>query len=325
MGDPAGVGPEITLKAWQALRTNANICFFVIGEVSYYPDALIIDHPQMAGSVFGKALPVLPIDTTGRKDKALGSGSLSPAEATIASIRQAVDLALAGKARGIVTNPIAKSVLYDVGFEHPGHTEFLAALCQNTPTPCTRGPVMMLSCDALKVALATIHIPLADVSAHLSQDLIMRTANTLHGALRTDFGIDKPRIAVAGVNPHAGEMGAIGKEEIDIINPAIARLRAEGIQISNAQSGDTLFHADARTQYDAVLAMYHDQGLIPVKTLDFYGGVNTTLGLPIIRTSPDHGTGFDIAGKGIARPDSLINAIQLAADMSAKRAEHVQP
>jgi len=315
IGDPAGIGPEITHKAWQELR-GTDECFFVIADPTFYPGAVLIDRPEQAASKFSNALPLLPIDcppiTPGKPDtRAAGT--------IIKSIEMAVKFAQTGQTCGVVTNPIAKEVLYRAGFAHPGHTEFLAALT-NTPLP-----VMMLSAQnaqmSLRVALVTIHIPLQAVPDTITKDLIIRTAKILHSALRRDFGLENPRIAMTGLNPHAGEGGALGRAEIEILNPAAEKLRAGGIDISNARPADTLFHAEARGGYDAVLAMYHDQGLIPVKTLDFHGGVNTTLGLPIIRTSPDHGTAFDLAGSGDARnsgarPDSLIAAIKAARQMA---------
>lgn len=323
MGDPAGVGPEITVKAWQGLSGSpSNLPFFSIGSLETLsaacrqfgaPPPVTIRHPSEADGVFSSALPVMPIECA---PVIPGKPNTSAAPAIINSIERAVALALAAEASAVITNPIAKSVLYDAGFTHPGHTEFLGALTERAPGPDPRGPVMMLSAAGLHVALATIHIPITDVAATLTKDGIIRTARVMDAALRAYFGHAKPRIALTGLNPHAGENGGIGREEIEIINPAAAALRAMGINATNALPADTLFHAEAREGYDAVLAMYHDQGLIPVKTLDFHGGVNITLGLPIIRTSPDHGTAFDIAGKGIARPDSLIAAIKRAQDMA---------
>lgn len=310
IGDPAGIGPEITHKAWQALR-NSDEIFFVIADPMFYPNTALIDRPEQAVSKFANALPVLPIDCP-----RIIAGKPDPdAAGTITkSIKMAVKFTETGQAGGVVTNPIAKEVLYKSGFPHPGHTEYLAALTNASL------PVMMLSAQDLRVALVTIHMALADVPGAITGDLIIQTAKILHNALRRDFGIEKPRIAMTGLNPHAGEGGALGRAEIDILNPAAEKLRAEGIDISNARPADTLFHAEARQGYDAVLAMYHDQGLIPVKTLDFHGGVNITLGLPIIRTSPDHGTAFDLAGRGEARPDSLIAAIKTARNMADCRA-----
>jgi len=312
IGDPAGIGPEITYKAWENSR-KSDECFFVIGDPMFYPGAALIDKPSQAVKHFPNALPVLPIDCV---PVISGKPDVDAANTIIKSIDMAVKFAQNGQACGVVTNPIAKEVLYKSGFSHPGHTEYLAHLTEASK------PVMMLSAQDLRVALLTIHIPLQDVPDAITSEAITRTAKILHAALRTDFGIENPRIAMAGLNPHAGEGGALGRAEIEILNPAAAKLRASGIDISDASPADTLFHAEARRGYDAVLAMYHDQGLIPVKTLDFHGGVNTTLGLPIIRTSPDHGTAFDIAGRGIARPDSLIAAIKAARTMSDYRAHN---
>jgi 4-hydroxythreonine-4-phosphate dehydrogenase len=220
----------------------------------------------------------------------------------------------------VVTAPIAKAPLYAAGFRFPGHTEFIAELTADTPFAGTRGPVMMLTARDLRACLVTIHAPLAEVPELVTAERVCRTARVVHEAMKRDFGIAAPRLALAALNPHAGEGGAIGLEEVEVLIPAAAALRAEGIAISDPRPADTLFHDDARTTYDAVLCLYHDQALIPVKTLDFWGGVNTTLGLPVIRTSPDHGTGFDIAGKGVARADSLIAAIRLAGPMAAARA-----
>jgi len=221
-----------------------------------------------------------------------------------------------------VTNPIAKHVLYDAGFRFPGHTEFLGHLSEGHTAPYAKGPVMMIAAQGLRVGLATVHIPLQTAAEQLSIDGIIQTARVMLGALKTDFGIAEPRLALTGLNPHAGEGGALGREEIGIINPAAQILRDEGFDVTDAQPADTLFHAEAREGYDAVLAMYHDQGLIPVKTIDFHGGVNITLGLPFIRTSPDHGTAFGIAGQNIARPDSLIAAIKKARENADNRHAH---
>lgn len=317
MGDPTGIGPEITQKAWQALCEDTKFVFFLIGNPKFYPGAVSIDAPADASKVFKDALPVLPIECA---DIQSGKPDEHAAPAIIKSIRDAVDLALENKVAAIVTNPIAKDVLYRAGFKYPGHTEYLAALTITRNSPYARGPMMMLNAKNLRVALVTIHTPLKYVAEAITQEKIIEAAITLDGALKTDFGIKNPRIAMAGLNPHAGENGSIGKEEIEVLNPAAKHLRELGIDISSAQSADTLFHDEARKKYDAALCMYHDQGLIPVKTLDFYGGVNTTLGLPIVRTSPDHGTAFDIAGKGIARVDSLIQAIKAARQIANQRA-----
>lgn len=325
MGDPAGIGPEITAKSWAALRRDPAYAFAVIAPFAIIEAALkSIDAPlpvkisslSEATDAFSKHLPVL--DMNGHIPS-LGAPSPKAAPAITGSIEKAVTLSLNGEADGVVTNPIAKEVLYNAGFSHPGHTEYLGELTKDHPAPYARGPVMMLSGGGLRVALATVHLSLAEAARTLNSDAIICNARVMHDALIRDFGISRPRIAVTGLNPHAGEGGALGREEIDIINPAIARLREDGLTITNALPADTLFHAEARETYDAVLAMYHDQGLIPVKTLDFHGGVNITLGLPIIRTSPDHGTAFNIAGKNIARPDSLIAAIKTARSLADNR------
>jgi 4-hydroxythreonine-4-phosphate dehydrogenase len=220
---------------------------------------------------------------------------------------------------GVVTAPIAKASLYAAGFKFPGHTEFLGELTAAERFDGARGPVMMLIAGDLRVALVTVHTPLAKVSASLNVEAIVNVGKVTADALRRDFGIQRPRLAVAGLNPHAGEGGAIGREEIDIVAPAVAALRDLGIEASGPYPSDTLFPEAMRATYDAAICLYHDQALIPVKMLDFWGGVNVTLGLPIVRTSPDHGVGFDIAGRGVARADSLIAAVRLAAEIAARR------
>ena len=321
MGDPTGIGPEITAKAWEALKGEPDLAFAVIGAAKHYahvPHRVIADIAD-ASSVFAQNLPVLDISDA---DAIAGQPHRQHAPAITTSIETAVTLCLSGAADAVVTNPIAKSVLYEAGFTFPGHTEYLGHLTQDVAAPYAKGPVMMLTAQDLRVGLATVHMPLADAAAQLSTKTILRTARVMLGALERDFGIAAPRLALTGLNPHAGEGGALGREEIEIINPAAKTLREAGHDVTDAQPADTLFHAEARQGYDAVLAMYHDQGLIPVKTLDFHGGVNITLGLPIIRTSPDHGTAFNIAGQGIARPDSLIAAIRKARELSGHRHEH---
>lgn len=327
LGDPAGIGPEITVKTWRALKDYPQYSFAVLAP----PDAIakatdnagrdieLVDNLSNVTDVFRRAVPVLPISGSAATP---GQPSSTHAGAVTQSIELAVKKALEGEAAAIVTNPIAKDVLYEAGFKYPGHTEYLGHLTADIEPPYARGPVMMLAGGGLRVGLATVHMSLKDAASELSSNAIINKARVMDGALRCDFGIDAPRLSLAGLNPHAGEGGALGREEIDIINPAAKILRAEGINITNARSADTLFHAEAREGYDAVLAMYHDQGLIPVKTLDFHGGVNITLGLPIVRTSPDHGTAFDIAGKNIARPDSLIAAIKLAREIADNRAAY---
>ncbi len=318
MGDPAGIGPEITVKAWEALRASPEYTFCVIAPADIFSETphRIISDISEAQDIFPKALPILKIDGTA---VTAGKPSSTHATAIIGSIEQAVSLCLSGAADGVVTNPIAKHVLYEAGFKFPGHTEFLGHLSENRPAPYTEGPVMMLAAQNLRVGLATVHMPLKTAAEQLTQDGIINTAKVILGALKLDFGLTSPRLALTGLNPHAGEGGALGQEEIEIINPAAQALRDEGFDVTDAQPADTLFHAEAREGYDAVLAMYHDQGLIPVKTLDFHGGVNITLGLPFIRTSPDHGTAFGIAGRGLARADSLIAAIKKAREIANNR------
>lgn len=322
MGEPAGIGLELLGTVWRELR-DARTPFFLIGD----PEALraaaaaplpvaVIAAPEDAAAAFPSALPVLPRllarqPTPGRADAA-------NAPAVLECIREGASLCLAGRAAGLVTLPIAKAPLYEAGFAFPGHTEFLAHLTD------AHRPVMMLVGPSLRVALATIHTPYAAVPAALSIEGLTEIGRTVLTALQRDFAIPAPRLALAGLNPHAGEGGAIGREEIEILNPAAAALRAEGFDVRNAAPADSLFHAQARAGYDAVLAMTHDQGLIPVKTLHFWDAVNVTLGLPIVRTSPDHGVGFDIAGKHIARTDSLAAALRLASEMAARRADSVR-
>jgi 4-hydroxythreonine-4-phosphate dehydrogenase len=321
MGEPAGVGPEVIAKAWSALRAEGPV-FVVIGDAALMraqgqPVEAILSLADAAG-VFGRAIPVLdtplPASVTPGRPEAANAGAVAD------WIEQAVGLALSGEASGVVTAPIAKAPLYAAGFRFPGHTEFIAELTADVPFAGTRGPVMMLTARDLRACLVTIHAPLAEVPELVTAERVSRTARVVHEAMRRDFGIDAPRLALAGLNPHAGESGSIGLEEIEVLIPTAAALRAEGIDISDPRPADTLFHDAARATYDAVLCLYHDQALIPVKTLDFWGGVNTTLGLPVVRTSPDHGTGFDIAGRGLARADSLIAAVRLAGEMAAARA-----
>ncbi|MFC5343251.1 4-hydroxythreonine-4-phosphate dehydrogenase PdxA [Brevundimonas staleyi] len=320
LGEPAGVGAEIIAKAWTALKDQAP--FAVIGDMRLLEAQGVpvreIGDVADAGMFFGRALPVLnhpapaPIE----------AGKPDPRNAGVVAdwIERAVSLALMGEASGVVTAPIAKAPLYAAGFRFPGHTEFIAELTADAPYPGTRGPVMMLTAKDLRACLVTIHVALDQVPELVTEERVARTARVVHETLRRDFGIARPRLALAALNPHAGEGGALGLQEITVLKPTAEALRAEGIDITDPLPADTMFHEDARAGYDAALCLYHDQALIPVKTLDFWGGVNATLGLPVIRTSPDHGTGFDIAGKGIARPDSLIAAIRLASEMAAKRA-----
>ena len=322
MGDPAGCGPQITVSAWKQRRDLSLSPFFVIGDPSLYSDSVPIaeiSSPLEAENVFDSALPVVPIELSGVNELKVGTPSSDYAAAITDSIAKATQLCLAGEAAAVVTNPINKAVLYDAGFKFPGHTEFIADLCSTEETKLK--PVMMLVGGGLRVALASIHVPLMRVLDHLTPQTLTETARITHTALVERFGLASPRIAFSGLNPHAGEDGTIGTEERDIINPVAETLRAEGVNISDARPGDTVFHEALSGEYDAVIAMTHDQGLIPVKTLDMWGGVNTTLGLPIIRTSPDHGTAYDAAAKGECRPDSLIAALKLAADMACTQRE----
>jgi 4-hydroxythreonine-4-phosphate dehydrogenase len=322
-GDPAGIGPELTLRAWLQRREAGLPPFAVLAD----PDHLAglaaafgwnvpvrAVTPAETAAFFDEALPVIPLQTRvtavpGRPDPAQAGG-------VIESIETAVALVQRHEGAAMVTNPIAKHVLYEAGFRHPGHTEFLAFLAaQGGAEP---HPVMMLWSETLAVVPVTVHIPLSAVPAALTTELIVRTGRIVARDLRERFGIARPRLAVAGLNPHAGENGAMGHEDGSIVAPAVEILRAEGIETTGPLPADTLFHARARSRYDAALAMYHDQALIPIKTLAFDEAVNVTLGLPFIRTSPDHGTAFDIAGKGLARPDSLLAALKLAARLSGR-------
>lgn len=321
MGDPAGCGPQITIKAWKAAVEAGEPPFCVIGDPRLYEAEIPVQTvAEIAESqrVFAAALPVLPVEIEGFDRVEIGQPSAIGASATIDAIQRATQLCLTGEAAGMVTNPISKAVLYSAGFSHPGHTEFIADLCSANSNHPIR-PVMMLVGGGLRVSLATIHVPLLEVSQHLTPSSLTQIAKITDTALRRDFGVKSPRLAFTGLNPHAGENGTIGSEEVDLINPIAAHLRAEGVKITDARSADTVFHEALGGEFDAVIAMTHDQGLIPVKTLDMWGGVNTTLGLPIIRTGPDHGTAYDAARSGIARPDSLIAAIKLAHAMISNR------
>jgi len=313
VGEPAGIGPEIAVKAWHALKDGPP--FFWIGDPAHLPAGSQweeIATPAAAADVMPRALPVLRHAFPGPAIP--GQPDPAHAQGVIDVIARAVDLVTSGAAGAVCTCPIHKKALKDgANFAYPGHTEYLAALAGVDRV------VMMLASDALRVVPVTIHIPLAQVSAALTADLLDASIRITHAALIRDFGIPAPRLAVAGLNPHAGEGGAMGTEDRDLIAPVIARLTAEGMDLSGPRSADTMFHAAARAGYDAAICMYHDQALIPIKTLDFDRGVNVTLGLPFIRTSPDHGTAFDIAGRGIANPSSLIEALRMARDMAQAR------
>lgn len=321
-GDPSGIGPEVTLKAWAARAERKLPPFFVIADpahLSRVAKAIGLDvpiaptTPEAAREIFSRALPVVPLDLAVRGP--FSAPDARDAQATILSIERAVDYVVQGRARALVTNPIAKSVLYAAGFAHQGHTEFLAALAKRHDGRDLR-PVMMLWCEELAVVPATIHVALRDVFRLLTRGLLVETGLIVAHDLAKRFGRPAPRIAFAGLNPHAGEAGAMGREEIEIIAPAIESLRAKGIDASGPFPADTMFHASARTRYDAAICAYHDQALIPLKTLAFDRGVNVTLGLPFVRTSPDHGTAFDIAGRNAASATSLVAALRLADRMS---------
>jgi len=322
MGEPAGIGGDIALGAW-VRRVEAGVPpFFLLDDperiqrlnnrLGWGVPIRVIESPEEARGVYESALPVLALNAR-CPDAVPGELDRAHAPAVLESIERAVFFAQSGAAGAVVTNPIHKSALYDAGFRHPGHTEFLAHLTG------AKRPVMMLIAPGLRTVPVTIHESLATAIALLTTDLIVETAEIVADALTRDFAIANPRLSVAGLNPHAGEGGALGREDIDVIAPAVARLNACGIQARGPLPGDTMFHASARDRYDAALGMYHDQALIPVKTLDFHGGVNMTLGLPIVRTSPDHGTALDLAGTGQARPDSLMAALRLAAGAAANR------
>ncbi len=324
LGEPAGIGPELTLDVWRRRAELHVPPFYVIGDPDLYrarAQALGLDlpvktvTPAEACAAFDRALPVAPLDFKATARPGVPDDSSAPA--AIASIRRAVADVFAGRAGAVVTNPIAKNVLYRSGFAEPGHTEFLARLAEET-TGRPAHPVMLLWSPELAVVPATIHLPLKDVVGRLSKELIVETGRIVARDLHDRFGIARPRIAVAGLNPHAGENGALGEEDRDIVAPAVAALRAEGIDAVGPLPADTLFHARARAGYDVALCMYHDQALIPIKTLAFDHGVNVTLGLPFVRTSPDHGTAFDIAGTGKADPSSLVAALILAARLAAR-------
>ncbi len=315
MGDPAGIGPELALAAWVHRTPSAPFMLFAAPGVLAAAakragvNAPIIEiDPAGARAAFANGLPVVPLRNPA--EDAPGHPSAANAAATLESIERAVEAVRHGEARAVVTNPIAKATLYQAGFKYPGHTEYLGALAEGWGAPAF--PVMMIWSETLKVVPVTIHIPLAEAPRALTAELIVRTARIVARDLSARFRVLRPRLAVAGLNPHAGEGGAMGREEITIIKPAIEALKAEGIDVVGPLPADTMFHPKARARYDVALTMYHDQGLIPVKTLAFDEGVNVTLGLPFVRTSPDHGTAFDIAGQGLANPASLIAALKLA-------------
>ena len=309
-GEPAGVGPELAEKAWQALKDES--AFFLIGDPRHLPGEVphqVISDPAEASKVMRRALPVLPLAFEGAATP--GQPDPTNAAGVIDAIAYGVELVTEGAASALCTAPIHKKALKDgAGFAFPGHTEFLAHLAGVDRV------VMMLASERLRVVPTTIHIPLSEVPEALTETLLEDTIRITARGLMDQFGIEKPRIAVAGLNPHAGEGGAMGREEIELITPLLERLKSEGMDLSGPLPADTMFHEAARARYDAAICMYHDQALVPIKTLDFDKGVNVTLGLPFIRTSPDHGTAFDIAGTGKANPSSLVEALRMASRMA---------
>jgi 4-hydroxythreonine-4-phosphate dehydrogenase len=323
LGEPAGIGPDLALTVWHR-RVELNIPpFYIVADAEFLrrraarlglevPMTAVT--PASAGRAFASALPVVALDVAVSAEP--GQPDQTSAPAAIASIRRAVADVLSGAAAAVVTNPVAKNVLYQSGFAEPGHTEFLATLVREATGKLPR-PVMMLWSPELAVVPVTIHLPLREIFQHLSTNLIVETGRIVARDLSARFRIPHPRLAIAGLNPHAGENGALGDEDRTIVAPAVAQLVAEGIDARGPLPADSLFHREARTSYDAALCMYHDQALIPIKTLAFDHAVNVTLGLPFVRTSPDHGTAFDIAGKGNADPTSLIAALRLAARLAA--------
>ena len=328
MGEPAGIGLDISLQAWTQRHAWSLPPFVLYGDAEGAAErarllGLAVPVTRVAGldqaaTLFADALPVREMPLAARVRP--GHPDPANAPAVIASIEAAVADVVAGRAAALVTNPIAKATLNAAGFAHSGHTEFLAELATRFVPGRPWVPVMMLVSDELRVVPLTVHVPLASVPRALTHELLQATIRITHAALRQDFGIANPRIVVAGLNPHAGEAGTIGREEVEVIAPAVAELAAQGMLLSGPFSADSLFHAAARARYDAAIAMYHDQALIPLKTLAFETGVNATLGLPFVRTSPDHGTAFDIAGSGTASPRSLVAALRLADTLARRRA-----
>ena len=322
IGEPAGIGPDLSLAVWHR-RAELNIPpFYIVGDPDFFrrrADRLGVDvpiataEPSAAAATFPSALPVAPLDIAISAEP--GHPDRSSAPAAVASIRRAVADVMAGTAAAVVTNPVAKNVLYNWGFAEPGHTEFLATLVQEA-TGKTLRPVMMLWSPELAVVPVTIHLPLREIFQHLSTGLVVETGRIVARDLASRFRIARPRLVIAGLNPHAGESGALGEEDRTIVAPAVARLVADGIDVRGPLPADSLFHEAARATYDVALCMYHDQALIPIKTLAFDHAVNVTLGLPFVRTSPDHGTAFDIAGTGAADVTSLVAALRLAARLA---------
>jgi 4-hydroxythreonine-4-phosphate dehydrogenase len=322
LGEPAGIGPDLALAVWQRRAELAIPPFYLIAGADFVERRaaqlrlrIPIERttPAMAVATFRSSLPIVELGLSISAEP--GRPDISSAPAAVAAIRRGVADVMAGAAAAVVTNPVAKNVLYNSGFAEPGHTEFLAKLVQESSGKLLR-PVMMLWSPELAVVPVTIHLPLREVVQHLSTELIVETGRIVARDLGHRFGLARPRLAVAGINPHAGEAGMLGEEDRAMVAPAIATLVAEGIDARGPLPADTMFHEAARASYDAALCMFHDQALIPIKTLAFDHAVNVTLGLPFVRTSPDHGTAFDIAGTGSADPTSLIAALRLAARLA---------
>lgn len=318
LGDPSGIGPEIVAKAWEARGSASLPTFFGVGDMRsitsiWNGPVRRIDSPAEAARMFEEALPVIQVEDAG--EIVPGKPNMAGARCSLDSLELAAGLTRSGAAGALVTAPVSKAQLYAIGFVHPGQTEFVAERCGIAGT----NAVMMLVGPTLRTVPVTTHVPLAQVPGLLSVDLIVAKARATERGLSRNFGIEKPRLAIAGFNPHAGEGGALGREEIDFIFPAVEALRAEGVDVIGPLAADTMFHARARAKYDAAICLYHDQALIPLKTLYFDEGVNMTLGLPIVRTAPDHGTAFEIAGQGIAEPGAMIAAIRLAGQAAGFR------
>jgi 4-hydroxythreonine-4-phosphate dehydrogenase len=319
LGDPAGIGPEIVAKSWSLRHAHALPAFFAVGDVRsiaavWDGPVVRVSSPQEAIAVFDDALPLIQVEYAGDIDP--GTPNMSGARCSLDSLEMAAGLTRSGAAAALVTAPVSKAQLYAIGFNHSGQTEFVAERCGVSPD----NAVMLLAGPSLRTVPITTHLALREVSDLLTIELIVAKARATDRGLTRNFGIEKPRLAIAGFNPHAGENGALGREEIDLIVPAIELLRAEGLDVVGPLAADTMFHPRARATYDAALCMYHDQALIPLKTLHFDEGVNMTLGLPIVRTAPDHGTAFDIAGKGQAEPGAMIAAILMARSAADCRA-----
>jgi 4-hydroxythreonine-4-phosphate dehydrogenase len=311
LGDPAGIGPEIVAKSWVLRERHGLAPFFAVGDIRsiaavWKGPVARVSSPQEAASIFNDALPLIQVEDAGEIEP--GVPNMSGARCSLDSLEAAAGLTRSGAAAGLVTAPVSKAQLYAIGFNHSGQTEFVAERCGVSPD----NAVMLLAGPSLRTVPITTHVALRDVSGLLSVELIVAKARATERGLMRNFGIEKPRLAVAGFNPHAGENGALGREEIELIVPAVEQLRAEGLDVIGPIAADTMFHPRARAAYDAALCMYHDQALIPLKTLHFDEGVNMTLGLPIVRTAPDHGTAFDIAGQNRAEPGAMIAAILMA-------------